>query len=88
MNELRAGTPVIIGERTIVPIERVTVLSDKVHHCSWFSGLKEPVAIVVIEPGGLRAIDMKACDLSINELARNVPDLDGILEGFCKAAEK
>ena len=82
MKELRVGTSVVIGEITIVPIERVSISSDKVHHCSWFSGLKEPVAIVVIESGGLRAIDMKACDLSLVELARNVPGLDRILKGF------
>lgn len=48
MIELRAGNPVVTEERIIVPIERVTVSSDKVQQCLWFFGLKEPVALVVI----------------------------------------
>lgn len=82
MIELRAGNPVVIRERTIIPIERVTVSSDKIHQSYCFFGLKEPVSLIVIESGHPRAVDMKACEISLGELKNYVTGLDEILENL------
>ena len=82
MSELRVGSPVTIGEVSIIPVERVRVYSNKMSQGYWLYGLKEPVAMVISDPQGVKAVDMQACELSLSELVRDAPDLEAILAGF------
>jgi hypothetical protein len=47
----RRGTPVVVGDVTLTPIERLTIRSTVTSGVVLFSGSKEPLAIVV-ERGG------------------------------------
>ena len=47
----RRGSPVVVGDVTLTPIERVKIRSVVVGGVVLFSGSKEPVAVVV-QTGG------------------------------------
>lgn len=87
MDELRAGTPLVEGEVTIVPIERCSVQSFVGEMGCWLSGLKEPFAIIVCDAAGIRVFDNNALEISVESLARKFPDLHGILESIKDCAK-
>lgn len=75
MDELRAGTPVITGEVTLVPIERCVIQSEREDIGCWMSALKEPFAIIVCDATRLRAFDMQATAVTVESLIEEVADL-------------
>ncbi len=58
MKRVRPGQPIVVGEITITPLERI--VED--HGCGksgfWAYGYKEPVSIVVDSPDGSWTIDL------------------------------
>ena len=64
MEEVRSGQPIVIGDLTITPIERVQVHSGTGGMGFWVYSCKEPVGIVVDSPDGQRSIDLIGQDPS------------------------
>ena len=58
MKEIRVGRPVIVGEVTIVPLERVSVYHDSGEDRLSVYISKEPVGIMISSPQGKWAVDM------------------------------
>ena len=58
IEEVRTGQPLVIGELTITPIERVQVHSGTGGMGFWVYAYKEPVGIVIDSPDGQRSIDL------------------------------
>ncbi|MDA1128402.1 MAG: hypothetical protein O2913_06870 [Chloroflexi bacterium] len=56
--EVRTGQPVVIGELTITPTERVRVHRGAGRLGIWVYVYKEPVSIVIDSPDGQRIIDL------------------------------
>ena len=85
MDELRACNSMVVGEVTIIPIERCffqTVTGDM--GC-WLSGLKEPYAVIVCDAiGGIRAFDMEAIEISVESLIQKIPNLCTVLPSSTK----
>ena len=54
---LRAGTPVTVGAVTLLPIERVVTHARQSNSSVWFSVSKEPLALVIRDADGIRAIE-------------------------------
>ena len=59
MNDLRVGNPLVIGDVTLVPIERCVLHAHVSDSGCWLSGFKEPVAIIVWDALGFRALDIR-----------------------------
>ena len=58
MEEVCTGQPVVIGELTITPIEKVRVYRGAGRMGIWVYAYKEPVSIVIDSPDGQRTIDL------------------------------
>lgn len=84
MSELRAGTPVVSGDWTIVPIEAICRASHVGHGGFWVSAYKRPVAVVLLartERGvETTAIDISGSALDAGRLAAEVPGLQELLD--------
>lgn len=80
MDELRAGTPMVAGEFTLVPIERSFITSDSGDWGCWLSGIKEPFAVVVCDATGIRAFDTEATVIPVESLIQKIPDLRKIID--------
>lgn len=80
MGRLRAGEPVIAGVVTVVPVERCVVSPVESELGCWWSGAKEPIAVVVREPGGARAYDLGGQEIALEPLVRDVPELESLLQ--------
>jgi hypothetical protein len=87
MNKLRLGTPRNIAELMIIPVERINISAHKMKKGVWLYGSKEIAALVIYTPSNLYAFNIDGQELSVEELACEVPDLKEFLEGqtpFCK----
>ena len=79
MEELRVGNPMIVGEVTLVPIERCFIQFYTGEMGCWLSGLKDPFAIIVCDAIGMRAFDTEATEISVESLMKKVPNLCAVL---------
>lgn len=79
MAALRAGNPLRVGDVTLVPVERIKILSGSGAAGCWMSAFKEPFAIVVCDAGGLRVLAMDSSGLALGALTEDTPNLAAIL---------
>lgn len=79
MDELRAGNPVTSGRITIVPVERWVMQAVSGRTGGWFSGLREPFAVIVCDATQIRALDLEGLEISVESLVRKIPDLGQVL---------
>ena len=76
---VRVGTPLEVGQVTLLPIERIVTHADRCSDGAWFLVSKEPYAIVVRDAAGLHALGADAVALSLDRLREEVPGLDAVL---------
>ena len=79
MDELSTGNPLVVGEVTLVPIERSLIHSNTGNIGCWLSGLKEPYAIIICDAIGIRAFDTEAAEIPVESLVQKIPDLVSVL---------
>jgi hypothetical protein len=79
MDELCAGKPMVVGEVTIVPIERCYMQFVPGDIGCWLYGLKEPFAIIIFDATGVRAYDKAAIEISVSSLIQKIPELSAVL---------
>lgn len=84
MDELRAGTPVGTGNITLVPIEHYSIQSDRGDKGCWFSAHKEPVAIIICDGIGVRAVNVHANEISVDSLIDKIEGLDEVLSSLMR----
>ena len=82
MSRLQTGTPFAGNEFTIVPIEEVWADSCPVGRGLWAGGIKEPVALVFCGPSEVRAVGVQGDEVDLEDLTREVPGLNELLEQF------
>lgn len=58
IEDVRTGQPVVVGELTITPVERVRVYRGAGHTGIWVYAYKEPVSIIIDSPDVHRTIDL------------------------------
>lgn len=75
----RAGAPLAVGPAILLPIERVVLSAELSAGLAWVTALKEPVALIVRDAGGIRALDIGAGPLSLDTLREKLPGLDAVL---------
>ncbi len=76
---VRAATPVRLGDVLLLAIERVVVRSGRAGRGAWVLAAAEPYALVVRDAGGARAIELDGTAIPLERLREQVPELDGLL---------
>lgn len=76
---LRAGESVAIGDVRLLPIEKISIQSDRGRTGLWVRASKELFAVIVRDPGGIRACDPSGAAISVETLAEEVSGLDALL---------
>lgn len=84
MSPLRVGAPLAVGGAVLIPVERVAVKVERHRRGLWIGATKEVTALVVCEPDRLRAIDVQARELPVEDLIREIPGLAAVI-GKCGA---
>ena len=81
--EIRVEAPSTVAGITLVPIVRslIGTWHDKGRLLSF--GLKQPVSVLVISPQGRRAFRIDGEEITMNDLAREVPGIEEILDSIC-----
>jgi uncharacterized spore protein YtfJ len=79
VNGLAAGAPLAVGERTLVPVVRAWVRGAPAGGGAWAAGGKEPVAVVVRDAGGTRALDLEGGEADLAALLETVEGLAAAL---------
>jgi hypothetical protein len=78
MTGLRAAAPLAVGGHTLVAVERVW-LHVGADGGGWAVGGRVPVAVVVRDAGGTRALDAEGRDADLGALLRDVAGLAAAL---------
>jgi hypothetical protein len=76
---LHAGEPVAIGDVRLLAIEKISIRSDRGRTGLWVRASKELFAVIVRDPGGMRAYDPYGAAVSVETLAEEVSGLDELL---------
>ncbi len=75
----RVGESITAVNITLLPVEKVLIRSSKGDAGTWVQASKEPFAIIIRDDKGVRALDMCANSVSLEELHQKIPDLDALL---------
>jgi hypothetical protein len=81
MNHLHADTPLTVAGVTLISIARVQTSLDTQAYGAWLNATKMPVALVICDPAGPRAVDIEAREVAIESLLAAVPELETLLAG-------
>lgn len=79
MNELRAGTPLVVAGVTLIPVERLRLVANARRQACWFQATKEAFALVICDAHRTYALDAGGHPLSIDHLFELVPKLQAKL---------
>jgi uncharacterized spore protein YtfJ len=74
-----AGKPIRVGPVTLLPVERVVVISGIGAPGAWFTAAKEPYALVVRDGGGTRVLGISGTPVSLEAIRERIPGLDAVL---------
>ena len=80
--EIRIETPSTVAGITLVPIVKTSLGRWHSKGRYSFFGLKQPVSILVISPQSRRAFRIDGKEVPLDELTREVPGIEDILEGI------
>jgi len=79
MDELRAGSLLVVADVTVVPVERCSVQSGLMGARCWCYAHKEPVAVIIRDADGIRAFDTQGQAISVDSLLWENPELGTVL---------
>ena len=72
---LQADDPLLVGEMTLIPVAEVFSFSMVRGERASFAASKRPKAVVALGPWGVVALDVEGEEVSLEELADEVPGL-------------
>lgn len=75
MNALRAASPLRVAGVEIVPVVRVWLHRHAGEGGVWAAGGREPVAVVIRDASGLRAMNMAGEEVTLDTLLETVEGL-------------
>ena len=78
--KITISSPVAIAGITLILVIKLSLNCQPSGSGVFFSGLKQPVSIVVASPSTKKAFDIKGDEIPIGPLLQEVPDLAGMLE--------
>jgi len=74
------GSPIAIAETTLIPVVKSSLNCQSSGKTMFFSGVKQPVSIVVASPSAKKAFEITGQEIPLDQLIQEVPDLIQILE--------
>jgi len=80
--EIRIEAPFAVAGVTLVPIVKARLTSWHGKGRLSFFGMKQPVSVVVVSPQARRAFRINGEEVSLDQLAKEVPGIKEILEGL------
>lgn len=82
MKEEQAGTPIIIGELRIIPLEEVSIHQVSKGRGLWFHARKEPIGVVVSSPQGRWAYDRHGRQIALETYTQQIAGLQELLDSM------
>ena len=82
MKEARVGTPIILGQITIIPLEEVSLHHDFSGGGLFVYASKEPIGIVVGSPEGKYAIDIHGQHVALEPYVQKIHKLQQLLDSL------
>ena len=79
--EIRIEAPVAVAGVTLVPIVKASLNHWHGKGRLSFFGTKQPVSVVIVSPQAKRAFRIDGEEISLDELAKEVPGLEEVLKG-------
>lgn len=80
--EIRIEAPFAVAGVTLVPIVKARLNCWQSKRRLSFFGTKQPVSVVVVSPQAKRAFRINGEEVSLDQLAKEVPGIKEILEGL------
>jgi len=77
--EISAGTLIRVGEVTLVPILRTTVVCLSGRRGITGFGTREVIGMVVVSPEGNRAISVSGEEVPVEKYTEKVPEINELL---------
>ena len=74
------SSPVAIAGTTVVPVIESSLNCQSSGNTIFFSGVKQPVSIVVASPLAKKAFDVNGQEIPLDQLIKEVPDLVRMLD--------
>jgi hypothetical protein len=74
------SSPVTIAGITLILITKLSLKCQPGGNNIFFSGIKQPVGIVVASPSTKEAFEITGKEIPLNQLIQDTPGLGGILE--------
>jgi len=78
--KIAAGPPITIAGLTLIPVTKVSLRYWSAEGVASFLGIKKPVAVVVVSLQAKRAFRITGEEVSLEQLAQEVPDLEEMLK--------
>jgi len=72
--------PVAIAGITLILVIKLSLNCQPSGSNIFFSGIKQPINVVVVSPSTKKAFDIKGDEIPMGPLLQEVPDLAGMLE--------
>ncbi len=85
METLRAQRPLRVGAVTLVPVMRAAIRSGSGAAGCWITAVAEPVAIVMRDASGTRALAADRSEIALETLIAQTPNLEAILSGLSES---
>lgn len=79
MQKLQAGKAAKVDSLSLIPLFLVQADSIGQPDFLWLNAVAEPFAVVVIEPGSVRALGVDGQELALAPLRQQIPELDAAL---------
>jgi hypothetical protein len=79
VSRLVAGAPLRVGACTVIPVDRVWAFTHAAKGNAWAAGGREPVAVVVRDGAGTRALDIGGGETALEALLAGVDGLAAAL---------
>jgi len=72
--------PIAVAGITLILVIELSINCQPAGSNIFFSGVKQPISLVVASPSTKKAFDIQGDEIPISTLLQEVPDLGGILE--------
>ncbi|MHA7879647.1 MAG: hypothetical protein ACX931_07640 [Saccharospirillum sp.] len=80
MQRLQAGKAARVGNLMLIPLFRVQAEGLAQPDFLWLNAIAEPFAVVIIEPGHVRALGVDAQELDLARLCAHIPGLSPTID--------
>jgi hypothetical protein len=78
--KITIASPITVAGISLILVVKLSINCRLAGSSLFFSGVKQPISLVVTSPSTKKAFDIKGDEIPIGLLQEEVPDLVGLLE--------